>query len=132
MKPPSSRRPTPPPSITEAEWLVMQVVWRQQPVTANQVVLALEPKTDWKPKTIHTLLRRLVQKKALRYEKIGREFQYRPCVEAAQCTHFASRSFLDRFFGGHLAPFWLASWNGKSSRPKNLRSCVEFSNEKIP
>lgn len=132
MKPPSSRRPTPPPSITEAEWLVMQVVWRQQPVTANQVVLALEPKTDWKPKTIHTLLRRLVQKKALRYEKIGREFQYRPCVEAAQCTHFASRSFLDRFFGGHLAPFLACFLEREKLAPEELEELRRILNEKIP
>jgi len=93
------------PRITEAEWTVMKVVWKQAPVTANQVVGALEGQVDWKPKTIHTLLRRLVGKKALGFEKRSREHLFRPLVEAQACEHAASRSFLDRFFGGQVAPF---------------------------
>jgi BlaI family penicillinase repressor len=95
----------PPPSISSAEWIVMKVLWNSGTATANQVVEALQAKMEWKPKTIHTLLRRLVQKHALAYDKIGREFHYRPLVDADHYAHFVSRSFLDRFFGGRLAPF---------------------------
>jgi BlaI family penicillinase repressor len=98
-------KPLPPPSISEAEWAVMKVIWDQGTATANQVVSAIGTKMAWKPKTIHTLLRRLVQKGALAYDKVGREFHFRPLVDAQHCTHFASRSFLDRFFDGHVAPF---------------------------
>src|SRR4051812_45788209 len=97
--------PASPPAISDAEWVVMKVLWQASTATANQVVAALEQTMKWKPKTIHTLLRRLVQKQALAYDKIGREFHFRPLVDAAQYTHFVSRSFLDRFFGGQLAPF---------------------------
>src|SRR5689334_2308484 len=97
--------PPPPPNISDAEWVVMRVIWEEKTATANQVVAALERKMAWKPKTIHTLLRRLVQKGALAYDKVGREFHFRPLVDAQQYTHFVSRSFLDRFFGGRLAPF---------------------------
>lgn len=83
----------------------MKVVWEHGTVTANQVVRALESKMSWKPKTIHTLLRRLVQKGALACDKASREFLFRPLVDAQHCTHFASRSFLDRFFDGQVAPF---------------------------
>ena len=103
-----SSRPKPAsrlPSISEAEWVVMKVVWELTTATANQVVAALEAKMAWKPKTVHTLLRRLVAKGALAYNKVGREFHYRSLVDAAHCTHAASRSFLERFFDGHLAPF---------------------------
>ena len=83
----------------------MRVIWEHGELTTNQVVAALEPQTDWKPKTIHTLLRRLVQKGALAYERQGREYSFRPLVEARECEHAVSRSFLSRFFGGELAPF---------------------------
>ena len=83
----------------------MKVVWEKPPLTANQVVDALEGRSEWKPKTIHTLLRRLVQKGALAFEKKGREHLFRPLVGAEECEHAATRSFLDRFFGGQLAPF---------------------------
>jgi BlaI family penicillinase repressor len=83
----------------------MQIVWDLGKATANQVVEALGTKMAWKPKTIHTLLRRLVQKNALAYEKKGREYEFRPLVDAVDCIRVASRSFLDRFFGGRVAPF---------------------------
>ena len=51
------------------------MLWASSPRTANQVVAALEGVTEWKPKTIHTLLRRLVGKGALAFEKEGRELR---------------------------------------------------------
>ena len=65
------------PRISEAELVVMKVVWNQAPITTNQVVGALEHQVHWKPKTIHTLLRRLVRKGALAFEKQGREYLFR-------------------------------------------------------
>jgi BlaI family penicillinase repressor len=83
----------------------MRVAWEKSPVTANQVVETLERRKHWKPKTIHTLLSRLVRKGALDYEKQGREYHFRPLVDAAEYAHAASRSFLSRFFDGEVAPF---------------------------
>src|SRR5512143_1751305 len=104
------------PQISEAEWVVMKAVWEKAPLTTNQVVDALDGLTDWKPKTIHTLLRRLVRKGALAFEKKGREYLFRPRVNAEECEHAATRSFLDRFFDGDLAPF-LARFVEKEELP---------------
>ena len=93
------------PQISEAEWVVMKVVWDKAPVTANEVVESLKTKTSWKPKTIHTLLSRLVQKGAVAFEKRGREHLFKPLVDAQSCVRNASRSFLQRFFDGEVAPF---------------------------
>ena len=100
-----NRKPSRVPPITAAEWLVMRALWAKAPLSTNEVVAALENRSDWKPKTIHTLLARLVQKKALRAEKRGREYIYSPLVQADQCEYEISRSFLSRFFDGELAPF---------------------------
>jgi len=93
------------PSITGAEWVVMRALWAKAPQSTNDVVAALEDRADWRPKTIHTLLARLVQKRALRAEKRGREYVYAPLVQAEECEYEISRSFLGRFFDGELAPF---------------------------
>lgn len=93
------------PAISDAEWIVMRVLWAAAPLTTNQVVAALGPRTEWKPQTIHTLLARLVSKGALEAEKKGREHLYHPLVKAEDCEYQVSRSFLSRFFDGDLAPF---------------------------
>lgn len=44
------------PSISDAEWEVMKVLWKNPPKSASQVVTELEALVDWKPKTIRTIL----------------------------------------------------------------------------
>lgn len=60
------------PQISEAEYEVMKVVWKESPVNTNVVTEILTKTTNWSPKTIQTLLKRLVNKGALTYEKQGR------------------------------------------------------------
>jgi BlaI family transcriptional regulator, penicillinase repressor len=108
------------PQITAAEWVIMRALWAQAPLSTNEVVATLDNRTDWKPKTIHTLLARLVQKKALRAEKRGREYVYSPMVQADECEYDISRSFLGRFFDGELAPFLLRVVEGEKLSRKEI------------
>ena len=93
------------PRISDAEWTVLKTVWRLNAPTARDVVEQLKDAADWKPKTIHTLLDRLVQKGALAAEKPGREYIFKPLISERQCRLSASRSFLDKVFDGDIAPF---------------------------
>lgn len=69
------------PQISEAEYEVMQVIWNFEPISTPEVVDKLSNKSDWKPNTIHTMLARLVKKKALHARKDGRVFVYTSLVE---------------------------------------------------
>jgi BlaI family transcriptional regulator, penicillinase repressor len=93
------------PEISDSEWIVMKVLWERSPLTAREVVEALAAETTWKPKTIHTLLARLVKKGALGTTRETREYQFAPLVRADECQRHESRSFLDRVFDGDMAPF---------------------------
>ena len=57
------------PQISEAEYEVMKIVWRHAPVSTNEITEKLTQTTSWSPKTIQTLIKRLVTKGALSYEK---------------------------------------------------------------
>lgn len=88
------------PQISDTEWQVMKVVWANSPVSANQVIEALEGNINWKPKTIKTLLGRLVKKKALGFYKEGREYIYFSLVTEKECIQAESKSFLKKIYGG--------------------------------
>ena len=90
------------PSISDAEWQVMEVVWsaEPEPIAANDVVARLESTTDWKDKTIRTMLNRLVNKGALGFEADGKRYLYKPKVARDECVRVQTRSFLSRVFGG--------------------------------
>jgi BlaI family penicillinase repressor len=92
------------PTISDAEWVVMAEFWRLGEATAREVVSALEGRQQWKPRTVQSLINRLVGKGALGFEQRGREYVYRPAVEESRCVHEASRTFVDRVFSGKLAP----------------------------
>ena len=93
------------PKISEAEWEVMRVVWRRYPIAGAEVIAALsKTNRDWHPKTVRTLLGRLVKKAALKAEQEKRGNVYTPLVTERECLATASESFLERFFGGSLKP----------------------------
>ncbi len=93
------------PRISDTEWEIMRVIWASHPATTGEITERLA-QTDptWHPKTVRTLLGRLVEKGALTYTPDGRIFRYRPVVTEDQCVAAASESFLDRVFGGSLKP----------------------------
>ena len=86
--------------ISGAEWRVCQVLWRQSPLTANEIVEALADSVTWNPRTIKTLLTRLVKKGALGYESIGREYHYFPRIGEEECVAAHTQSFVERVFNG--------------------------------
>lgn len=92
------------PSISEAEHQVMKIIWEDNPITAMKIINVLSEKTDWKPKTIKTLLNRLLTKGAIGYEKSGREYNYFPIINEEDFVNTESRMFLKRIFGGATKP----------------------------
>lgn len=90
------------PQISEAEFEIMRLVWDQAPVSTNEITERLVQSTDWSPKTIQTLIRRLVTKGALTYEKKGRVFVYTPAVDEDEYLKAKSSSFVEHYFNGDI------------------------------
>jgi len=91
------------PQISEAELEVMKVVWELNQATSNQIIERLEGVSEWKPKTIHTLITRLVGKKALTASKLdGKSYLYTPRVSAEDYQRQANRTFINKLYNGSL------------------------------
>lgn len=90
------------PQISEAEFEVMKIVWKHAPISTNDITDRLLRTTSWSPKTIQTLIKRLVTKKALTYEKQGRVFVYTPLVRENEYIDQKSTSFLKRYYDGDI------------------------------
>jgi BlaI family transcriptional regulator, penicillinase repressor len=120
------------PRISDAEWTVMKAVWPLKTPTARQVVEALAGEAAWKPKTIHTLLSRLVRKGALAAEKPVREYVFTPLVTEQECRRAVSRSFLARVFDGEIAPFLACLLERKKLTRKEIEELKRILDEKSP
>jgi BlaI family penicillinase repressor len=120
------------PQISQAELVVMRVVWKRSAATANEVVQALRGQAHWKPKTIHTLLSRLRRKGALTHTRQGREYLFHPLVAAADYAHEASRSFLGRVFGGEIAPFLACFLEREELNAEEIQKLRRLLDERLP
>lgn len=90
--------------ISGAESLVMEALWRREPLTAEDIFTELGAQQGWAEATLKTLLGRLLKKGAVSAEKDGRRYLYRPLVERADYVEAESQGLLDRLFDGRLAP----------------------------
>ena len=90
--------------ISEAESIVMDVLWRQQPLAAEDVVAALAESQQWQEATIKTLLNRLLKKGAIKASKDGRRYLYAPVLQRQAWMLGESQGLLERLFDGRVAP----------------------------
>ena len=90
--------------ISEAESVVMDVVWRRHPLGAEDVVAELADSQHWQEATIKTLLNRLLNKGAISAEKDGRRYLYSPVLRREAWVQQQSEGLLARLFGGRVAP----------------------------
>ena len=66
--------------ISDAETMVMEVLWGASPRSAEEVIAALADSTGWAEPTIKTLLNRLLNKGAIQAAKQGRRYLYSPVL----------------------------------------------------
>lgn len=90
------------PKISDAEWQVMKVLWNESPLTASEIITVLKPEADWSPKTIHTLISRLVKKGALEVKKDSSFYLYSPLVSEEECKKEEAKSFLQKVYNGSV------------------------------
>ena len=92
------------PAISDAEWDVMKVVWDHGPLSSGDVVRHLADEKHWKPRTIKTLLARLVRKGAVAASEEDGKFLYSAKVARDALARSEAKGFLARVFDGAVAP----------------------------
>jgi BlaI family penicillinase repressor len=116
--------------ISDAEWVVMEVLWRTGSATAADVIAGLADSKAWNHRTIRTLLTRLVEKEALEARTAGHRYVYRPLVTREKCVRIESRSFLDKVFGGDAAELLLHFAKDSKMTPAQIKRLRKLLDEK--
>ena len=91
------------PQISASELEVMNVLWRSGSMTSAEIVAEVSKVSEWKPKTIHTLIKRLRAKGAITAEKINLHSNiYTAAVGEDEYKYHEAESFVKRMFGGSV------------------------------
>jgi predicted transcriptional regulator len=115
--------------ITTAESQIMEALWRDGPLGADQIVAAVGPEQEWGEATVKTLINRLLKKKAIRSEKAEGRFRYVPLVERADYVQAESQGLLDRLFDGQLAPLIAHFAEHRSLKPEEVERLKKLVDE---
>lgn len=93
--------------ISAAESVVMQVLWRDAPQTADQIIDQVAKPQGWTMRTVKTLISRLLAKGAISAQPDGRRYLYSPVLTRDAYVTAESDGFVERVFDGRLAPMVL-------------------------
>src|SRR4051812_42068505 len=90
--------------ISAAENHVMEALWASGAMSADEIIAEVGAAQGWGEATVKTLIHRLLKKKALHSEREAGRVRYKPLVSRDEHLTLESQTFLDRLFGGELAP----------------------------
>ena len=110
------------PALSPLENAVMQIVWNDQPLTAEAVREKMDKTHGLKASTVRTLLRRLEDKGYVTHEVEGRTYIYRAVVEQTNVAASAVRSIVDKFCAGSVEDLLVGLVTTNKSRPNGCRN----------
>ena len=85
-------------NISESELEVMKVLWKVNQATSSEIIENLKDKSEWKPKTIQTLITRLVSKEFINVDKSNKKSY----IYEHDYKNYASKSFLEKLYNGSI------------------------------
>ena len=90
--------------ISDSELIIMKYIWKQGgKAMYSEIVQGLEDMDlQWKKNTILTFLSRLVEKKILKVEKIGRRNDYIALLTEDEYRSQQTRNFVGKIYDGNV------------------------------
>ncbi len=116
--------------LTEREAQIMDVVWRLEEATAEQVRDAIPGKPH--DSTVRTLMRVLEAKGYLAHEARGKAYIYRATVGRQKAQRLALSSVLTRFFAGSAEDLVLRLIEDEDLSPAQLEQLRRAARSPVP
>ena len=104
----------------DSERKVMEVLWREGEISAGQVVKILKEETGWNRNTTYTVIKKCVDKGAVKREEPG--FICRPLISRQEVQDFETEELIDKMFDGSKEKFFAAFLDGKKLSKQEVDS----------
>jgi BlaI family penicillinase repressor len=89
---------------SDAEWKVLNALWRKHPANARELLAVLSAETGWAYTTLKTMLTRMEEKRFVRTQMRGNAAWYSPVIEQRAAQRRAVRTLIERVFEGAAGP----------------------------
>ena len=114
-------------NISEAELEVMKVLWQMKNATSAEIIEVLKDKSDWKPKTIQTLITRLVSKEVKQVDKKKKKTKNNNTTKSEdEYKDEASKSFLEKLYSGSINKMVLSFVKGNKLSKSEIQELKDM------
>ena len=117
------------PELSKGEWLVMNICWGKDELTARNVHEEALEKRKWEYQTVKTMLDRLVDKGYLHRRKLGPICLYRPSVSRSRVVTRAIETFADTVLGNTFVPLFAHLAKGKTLSDEEIAALEKLIEE---
>lgn len=114
---PSNRQARP---LTELQQAVLDFIWSNGAVSADQVREALHPRHPLKDSSVRTILRRLEARGYLRHHLQGKTFLYEAKLSSSSVAVRAVKQLIERFWSGSAEQFVAGMVDANLLSPQEL------------
>ena len=119
------------PTVSQAEWEVMEVFWADGAHAARDVYAALSRARSWDIKTVRTLLSRLVEKGTLDYDQIGNSYLYRAAYTKDQLICGEVRNVANRTLDGSVSALFASFIREESLDVDEIKKLRKLLDERL-
>jgi len=114
------------PELTEAEWIIIKVVWENEPCAAGTVQEILQESKNWAYSTVKGAMDRMVEKGFLEINKIRNLQLFKSKISQAEAKKSEFRKMLKRAFDDALTPMMQFLIENEDFSKKDLRQMREL------
>lgn len=113
--------------LFDSELKVMDVIWRNETVTAKRIAQILGEGVGWSKATTYTLIRRCIKKGAI--ERVEPNFVCRALIPKEKVREMQTDEFLDKLYDGSSDQLIAALLGRKKCSPKKIDELVRMINK---
>lgn len=112
--------------LSEAEWQIMNALWKKNPATARDLTEHLPNDKNWAYTTLKTMLSRLVTKGIVSERKSGNTSVYEPLLSKTKARSKAILNLANQAFDGAVGPLMHFLVEEKKLTKKQREELIEL------
>lgn len=117
------------PTISDAELIIMQILWENESLTAKQIIESIEDHS-WNEKTIRTFINRLVEKEAVSKEMTSEGFKFNAILTKKEYYRDSNHSFLKKMYSGSVKNMFMNFIEDENISDEEMKEIRDFINSK--
>lgn len=115
--------------LFDSELKLMEIVWRKSPVSAKEVSLIAAEEIGWNKNTTYTILKKLVEKNAVK--RTEPNFICEPLVTKEQVQLDETRKLIDKLYEGSIKTFFASFLQREKLSEEEIEELKKIINEKL-